>query len=392
MIEQVPLSLGVDRLLRVWLSLGLAWMVLGMLFLPSSKLYHQGLILFLWLPGLAALHPRIWRSLSWDRWLATIMLGFFAWSVLSIQWGGDVGHLKEMLYVALSLQSFVLMGYLQGERFPQQLACLALLAGLFVGWSIFEFYVLQGNALQTRLLGSGLLDQPILAGHVIGALGVLLWFSRQTLPGRLQGAFWLLGCALCFVFVLLTRSKGPILAVLAALVFSCVSAHERWVRVFAGLILAITVLAACVFPEFLMRGGLSYRPDLLRGAWELYLQHPWLGLGMGGEYQLTVLQTGKVYEHAHNLFAHVLLQFGMPGLLLWLSMLVAIFLRLWKGRDKSLGYGVSGLLCFAVVALLSDGVGPWVKPREEWFTVWLPVLLYFAQFSAVAADRGRQEA
>jgi O-antigen ligase len=378
-------------LLAAWLALGLAWLLLGMLLLPSSKLYHQGLILFLWLPGLASFLPGIRARLFWDRQLLAAALGCAAWAMLSVLWGGDAGHIKEMLYVGLAMQAFVLLGGLYRERLWSLLACIALLGSLALGWFIFSFYALQARPLQARLIGAGLLDHPILAAHVAGALGILLCLLRRSLPRRLQGWVWLLGCLLCLAFVVLSRSKGPMLAVLAALVFTGFLASSLRGLCLSALVVAAAVLAVWAFPAFLLRGGLSYRPDLLRDAWDLFQLHPWLGLGLGADYQLTVEQTGRVYEHAHNLFVHILLQLGVPGLLLWLLMPLLVFRGAWRQRGTQHGRALCGLLCFSVVALLTDGVGPWVKPREEWFTVWLPILLGFAWYASApgqgAVDR-----
>ncbi|OEC32919.1 O-antigen ligase [Pseudomonas cuatrocienegasensis] len=368
--------------LGAWLAFGLAWFLLGMLFLPNSKLYHQGLILFLWLPGLAVYRPGLWQQLGWDRWLLSAVLAFAGWSLLSMLWGGDSGLIKEMLYVGLTVQALALIGSIYRERFWPLLACIVLVGGLWVGWFILSFYVLQGMPLNARLVGGGVLDHPILAAQVVGGLGILLWFLRRSLPANLQGWVWLLGCGLCLAFVVLSRSKGPMLAVVATLVLSCLWMPGRRIQIFSCLVVVGAASAILAFPEFLLRGGLSYRPDLLRDAWTLFLQHPWLGLGAGAEYQLTVVQIGQVFEHAHNLFMHVLLQLGVPGLALWGLMLAIVAMRAWRARETIAGRALCGLLCFSGLALLSDGVGPWIKPREEWFTVWLPVFLCLAQYAS----------
>ncbi|MQK16916.1 lipid A core--O-antigen ligase, partial [Escherichia coli] len=43
-----------NTLLPRWLAFGLTWWLAGMLVLPTSKLYQQGLIVLFWLPGLLA--------------------------------------------------------------------------------------------------------------------------------------------------------------------------------------------------------------------------------------------------------------------------------------------------------------------------------------------------
>jgi O-antigen ligase len=185
----------------------------------------------------------------------------------------------------------------------------------------------------------------------------------------------------------LTRSKGPLLALIAACLIIPICAPSRGRILLALLLLGGAIMAVCLSPEFLLRGGLSYRPDLLLGAWERFLQHPWLGLGVGTSYELEVAAIGATFEHAHNLFAHLALQLGLPGLVLWLSTLLVVLWRGWSSRASAAGLALCGLLGFSVVALMTDGIGPWVKPREEWFTVWLPIFLCLALFAGGADER-----
>ncbi|MGQ7959671.1 O-antigen ligase family protein [Pseudomonas sp. SP16.1] len=387
--KQLSFSRRESPILAIWSALGFAWFVLGMMFLPSSKLYHQGLIFLFWLPGLAAWLPRFRASLLWDRWLLAGLLACVAWAALSVSWGGDSKRYKEMLYVILSAQAFVVLGGLYREDVWRLLACLAMLGSLSALWSIVDFYLLQGHPYSARLVGAGLLDHPILAAHLMGALGVLLLSLRSLSPEVLPRWSWLLACLAYFSFLVLTRSKGPLLALIVACLFFPVCAPSRGRILFAMLLLGGAIVAASLAPQFLLRGGLSYRPDLLLGAWELFLQHPWLGLGLGSSYELEVAAIGATYEHAHNLFAHIALQLGLPGLLLWLSTLLVVFWRGWSNRTSPVGLALCSLLGFSVVALMTDGIGPWVKPREEWFTVWLPIFLCFALRAGAVDERSR---
>src|SRR5690606_31099842 len=112
-----------------WLAFGLSWMLLGMMLLPTSKLYQQGLILFLWLPGLLALGLSRSVRLAWNRPLAWSVLAVAVWAGLSVLWGGDQGRLKEILYVVLAANAFVAMAALDGRLFCRVVACSALAGG-----------------------------------------------------------------------------------------------------------------------------------------------------------------------------------------------------------------------------------------------------------------------
>ena len=71
-----------------------------------------------------------------------------------------------------------------------------------------------------------------------------------------------------------------------------------------------------------MARGVSYRPQILMASLQMIAEHPWRGLGLGGDYK--VFADGMYFDHAHNLFTHVAIELGLPGLLLWCAAWLAI--------------------------------------------------------------------
>jgi O-antigen ligase len=181
----------------------------------------------------------------------------------------------------------------------------------------------------------------------------------------------------------MSRSKGPVLALLVCLALSGIWTASRWAWLAGSVAIFATLLGTLLLPEQLLRGGFSYRPQLLEQAWMLWLNNPWLGRGNGADYQLLIAELGNSYDHAHNLYMHLAVQLGAVGLLFWLALQAGVVWLAWSARRTAQGQVLCALCCFSMIALLTDGIGPWVKPREEWFTVWLPVFLGFA----LAVDR-----
>ncbi|VXA97108.1 Lipid A core--O-antigen ligase [Pseudomonas sp. 8BK] len=378
-------SLTVSRLPRVltrWLAFGFAWLLLGMFLLPTSKLYQQGLILFFWLPGLLAVLAIPVVRRSWDGVLLFLFALSVFWAGLSIGWGGEPDQLKELLYVCLAVNAMVALAALNPRLLWQVLLGCALLGSGFAWWSLFEFYIWQGQPLDVRVVSTGLLNHTILASHVIGVIGLVVLFMRSLLPPRFPSCLWVVACLGCLAFLLMSRSKGPALALLVCMSLSGLWSTARWGWLAGGGAVFVALLAAWLLPEQLFRGGFSYRPQLLEQAWLLWQENPWLGLGVGADYKLLISELGITHEHAHNLYMHLAVQLGAIGVMLWVVLQAAIFWRAWSSRGSVAGQTLCALCCFSAVALLTDGIGPWVKPREEWFTVWLPVLLGFALYSA----------
>jgi O-antigen ligase len=384
-------SARLATVLTRWLAFGFAWLLLGMFLLPTSKLYQQGLILFFWFPGLLAVFTIPVVRRSWD-WLLLLMFALSVlWAGLSISWGGEAGKLKELFYVCLAVNAILALAGLNLRLLWQVLLGCAVLGSVLAWWSLCYFYILQEQSLGKRVVATGLLNHTILASHVMGVMGLVLLFMRGWLPRRYQGWVWLLACLGYLAFLLMSRSKGPALALLVCLVLSGLWSGSRKAWLTGGLAIFAACLGAWLLPEQLLRGGLSYRPQLLEQAWGLWLVNPWLGLGVGTEYQLLIAESGRFFDHAHNLYMHMAVQLGVVGVFFWVALQGVVAWRAWSMRASVPGQTLCAICCFSAVALLTDGIGPWVKPREEWFTVWLPVFLAFALFipgqSRVEPDR-----
>lgn len=380
-----------QRVMTCMLLFGLLWFMLGMQLLPSSKLYHQGLILFLWLPGVLALisFPDIRKN--WNKPLFFLLLAVAAWGALSIGWGGDARRSKVFLYVFLSANAFVALAVINA-RFFWRCVALGAFGGGFIAWvAIAKFYIVDGHPLEERVVATGHLNHTIMAAHVMGALAVLLLSLRSFLPRQIQTWFWGLSCMGLLAFLVLSKSKGPLIAALCALVFYAVCVPRRRVITVLLIVLFCALLSVWIFPEYVLRGGFSYRPELLSAGYTQFLLSPWIGIGVGTDYVLSVAEGRYLLEHAHNIYLHMSIQLGAIGLLLWCLLQGCVLLQAYWHRASSVGQMLCALFCFGAVALFTDGIGPWIKPREEWFTIWLPLFLCLAMLASKDEFLGASE-
>lgn len=368
-------------MLEKWLAVGLCWWLVGMLLVPTSKFYHQVLILLFWMPGLLALLMYREVRQGWWQPLAVILLGFVVWSALSVSWGAhdvDSGELKIFFYLFLALNAFLALACLNFVMLRHSLALSGLLVGMLAWISVLYFYGWQGYGWHRRAVGVGIVNHPILAGHLFGAVGILLYYLRRDLPVRLQGMVWWVSCTGVLAFLLMCQSKGPWLAVAVTLVLMALWLQTRRSIAVVMLFAVLAGLALFIWPERILRGGFSYRPELFAQALQLIREAPLTGLGFGGQYLLLVPSSGQYFEHAHNIYLHIAVVLGGGGLLFWLLLQSVAFYSAWLNRCEPTGQALAALLLFSCLALFTDGVGPWVKPREEWFTLWLPLCLAMA--------------
>lgn len=375
-----------------WLAVGLSWWLLGMLLMASSKQYHQLLMLLFWLPGLLALVTRAEVRRGWRQPMAGVLLVFAAWSALSLLWlpgPAEVGELKIFFYVFLAANALIALASLNPALLLRSLALSGLIAGLLAWLSILWFYGWQERGWHLRVVGTGLANHPILAAQLFGAMGIVLLYLRRELPVVLQGWVWGFACLGYLAFLLLSQSKGPWLAALLTML-----AAPLWHRSARLLLVSAgfaggAVLVALIWPELLLQRGLSSRPELFVQALAVIEQQPLQGLGFTSDYLLRVPSSGSYFEHAHNIYLHIAVILGLVGLACWLALQAVALSTAWRSRESIEGRMLCALLCFAGIALFTDGVGPWVKPREEWFCLWLPVFLVMGLLAQGRSGTGR---
>jgi O-antigen ligase len=99
------------------------------------------------------------------------------------------------------------------------------------------------------------------------------------------------------------------------------------------------------------------RASLARGAVEMARSEPVFGVGVGRFYALSAEYTLRQYigprENAHNIFLQILAELGVPGLLLFVSM-IALALReglRWAAESSVVGGAVAGVAAYLLTCL-----------------------------------------
>lgn len=362
------------------LGAGLVWMMLGLVAMPSGvsynpgKLYQGILIALLYLPAWCLALTQ--RAETWKRLLPLpafrIFLLLLGWAALSLAWA-HAQHVGDEFSRLLSVLAFVLAWPLwlgddevRGQR-------LLLLAGLSI--ALFAgFYCLQylwQPPVDGRIVGEGVIATANYAAAVMGA--TCIWLAMLPVADhRIAVARWLAVLVL-LAFIALTGTRSVWLALALCLLLTplwCAGRMARWV---AGAVLVVA-LACWLWPsQALMERGASLRPQLFVQAMHLIAQHPWLGLGQGEPFTLTVAGVG--YTHSHNVLTQTAIELGVPGLLLLLALWLMTAWLGWRHRREATGRLVLALWVYASVALQFDMPQLLDSPRPGWLLVWLPFAL-----------------
>lgn len=158
---------------------------------------------------------------------------------------------------------------------------------------------------------------------LIVALAFTLWFQRGMMRHLLQ---WGLGLTLLFLSSLVL---GPVWErLISSFTLSDVSSTERLV--------------------------------LWQTAWETWISHPFLGVGLGQYAEwLYPGQGGAIPYYAHNLFLDIGVELGVLGLIAFLVLLIGAWVSVWSlvKRHQALALGVAaGLILYSVHSLFETAL------------------------------------
>ncbi|MDO1529807.1 O-antigen ligase family protein [Fulvimonas sp. R45] len=375
---RADLGLWLRRLLRF----GLMWLFAGMAVLPAGVSYNPGhfyqyvLGLTLYLPALLLLvlqpgsFALLWRqpSMKW-------VLALLSWGVVSLAWS-TTAHPSSELGRSVSIVLF-LYGWTQAiegkeDYIRRLLTCAGVVMTLAALAAMLVFQVDDHG--DGRLSAFGVMNNANLAAAAMAA--AVLWLSAWTVEAVRYRIAQAVAVAVLVLFVFLTFTRSAWGGLFAALLVFCLCQHgarARW-QVIALLVLGCAG-AAFTLPDLTNRGW-SLRPEILRNSWQLFQQHPWLGMGQGAVFNIDV--GGLVLTHAHNLFSQLAIELGVPGLLMGLVVWGMLGWRGWQHRYEVLGRLVLSTWVLATIIVQFDLPHLIDSPRPTWLLTWLPLAMSFS--------------
>jgi len=360
---------------RAWLGFGLVWFIAAIALAPSNKVYQQGLVVFLWLPTLVlAWSARGVLMAAWRRQPALwgALLALMLWAGLSLSWssGEEPGReVKRLVYILVFLMAFPLLAQAGLVRIRHLLQLGGGLLALAALISIISFYGVLGIPLMGRLEGIGEISHPILGAYVVGAAILMLLYQVPHKRGAQLA--WFLALACLGAFILLSQSRGAALALVLTAVLAPLWFRDRHSRLIAIVAMLASGLAFYMLYNVITARGSSFRPEIFQSVLQMIGEHPWTGLGMGAEYKVSA--AGLLFDHSHNMFTHVAMELGLPGMLLWIAVWLFTLGEIVRARDTVLGKILLALWVYSTMAMQFDAASLTATPRAEWFVSWLTV-------------------
>ncbi|WP_061706730.1 O-antigen ligase family protein [Pseudenterobacter timonensis] len=363
-----------------------AFMFLSMVFCGVSRVnlfFHLALILFL--ITMAVAKDVRERFLNDKEFLPALglLVAFLLYFSLSNLWA-ETSHLSSALSHSFYIFIFFCL-YRQCELENKKRYIIgAAYFGIIALTLLTLIYIDKTRLLFNRLNGAF----PYAPDNVIDlggymALGIIL----SAILVRETRNFWFyLPAPLLLVGLLLTQSRGPLLALLVSVGLVC-CVKPKWNSKLAFMSLALVLIIGIglyysgFFEMILRRAEDSTRAGSVRlGIWQhaFEVAKERLFFGWGFNKELSFVNGFKQHvTTTHSLYFGVFLKGGLIGLALFLAMIVYAFRQCLRHLAADHKAEVA-VLVFALVFYSTQGMFVISNPREYWVLFWIPLAIVFS--------------
>lgn len=284
--------------------------------------------------------------------LAYVLAAFFGWAAISVVWATDPSETKSSV-VRLALVAVLFLVVHSAVRTARDLR---LVAWAFVtGTFLTTLYGLVFGLYNEGRFTGGLADANFLAAAVVASLPLCAFMFASERRARARIVL-LAFAALDAVALVLTQSRGGLIALAVVLVCACLLAGRLRGRAIALalVMVAIGVGYYAVFAPATLREratnisaeGSAGRADAWKIAIEMAQDHPFVGVGLNNypvvqsEYVAGSVNLiyGQLFRDisvaAHNTYLQILSELGAIGLALLLALgLLTIVVAIGSLRD-----------------------------------------------------------
>ena len=320
--------------------------------------------------------------------LVGLMIGF---SALSMAWGwrespSATRSFGQLLSAACTAAFFLgLLASLKDNRdLARTLGWIFIIGGAI---NVLIGFALNFAAYRTdfdRFDGWAITKHQILGSMVLGQCYLF------ALDRCLREPRWRIAAAvsavLCLAFIIMTGSRGPLVAAIIAspLLLIGLSKRSGLVLLLAPILCAVVAAGLFCFKPHLFQlmidelwgRGDSYRPRIWSFALQRVAEHPWFGHGPAAELAMPRIRPGlEIYNHPHNFYLAALFYGGVTGLVLLLAVVGYTSVKLIRPTVRSGSPIVLAMWVSALIGGLTDMAQVTDGPVHIWLIFWVPLIM-----------------
>ena len=374
---------------------GRAFPVLLLIFFGSAFFLRPAPVwaLVFYVGVLPATLYRLWRvpAFKWRDGHIILVFVVILWSALTLLWGEDPGGgrvLKCFLGAVWTAIYFIaVVTVLRDDRENRRrIETVLIFAGAVNAALSIVLYV---HSDKWHLSGARLVGWAETRHSILGAMLIAVCFlcaTDRVLGERKHRLAHTIAAAVCLAFIVMTKSRGPLLAVGAAAIVLTYGYSRRLGLAMAGIALVGAVgvaIAATYHPAFLPEQlqELLVRPSYRVYVWSFTLkrvaQRPLFGHGVAA-----YLGMPWPFTFPHGMFISALFYTGVIGLALLVALVISItahLVRAWNRAGTPLLFALwVNVLCGGMTDIGKLITGP----SPLWFFFWLPVALICTHLTA----------
>lgn len=353
----------------------------GFFLSPSNHLHRNFYYLFVIVPFLICLDSKFIQNCIRST-LFKLSILFLLYYLTSMFWSDK--HLSSEEYYDLTRNFLMLVIFILTtmmvsagsaqffDRIKFWLCLFALIAAIS-----FAFIFYASNSFPTvRLQGPfSYTGNPNQAAMYFGFVGTIASSSASFSKITWQKIFFWFVSLTLFGYVLLSQSRGPLLAFIISIIVGSFF-MKSWKTITTFIILVTVFIMAVEFfdvrvPSFYER-GFSYRIELWMGAIKNIAEAPLFGKGYFSDVNIPI---GNIPLSPHNLLLLVSSKSGMIGGGLLLILISAVLVHSYKYFAASGNWIFLCIFAYFIVCMTFDSTHLLNRPTLGWLIFWMPVSL-----------------
>ena len=360
-----------------WIGLGVYLFILSFFFASGPALIRNLFYLFVLLPVIAVIPWRPWRLEEYGGYFTLSALVFAAYSVVASLWGNaqDFGFFfKQWVFLAIWLCGVAWLMHHKPINIQRLYILIIIVAMVGALVTVLYFYIYKNNALGTRLLGLGMVENSTVVAQIYGVAGLLAYMKSLFASNwRISLGFFCVAI-ICSLVILLSQTRGSALAFVIAACVAMISVRPKSYVWLPQVILAALAVLVLFFGfnvgDILQERGISFseRDVIWRELISRSLARPLFGLGYVQDSRI-IIPDVDVFHHAHNSWIDILYYCGLVGLMLavWHGALIANSFVRNENIMPLYIWWIFGCLC-----LMTNGSSLLTRPDAQWFMYWVP--------------------